>query len=101
MLRKLSGRRHEVFTGIAVVTSSLERRAVERTTVWVSQLSHAEIEWYVASGEPRDRAGAYAIQGLASRFILRIDGSYTNVVGLPVLTAITLLREIGLDLIPA
>ena len=57
---------------------------LEATTVWVDALSSDDIAWYVASGEPRDKAGAYAIQGLASRFIPRIEGSYTNVVGRPV-----------------
>jgi len=101
MLRKISGRRHDVFTGIAVVSQAMELSAVEQTSVWVSELTAADIAWYVASGEPRDRAGAYAIQGLASRFIPRINGSYTNVVGLPVAAVCRLLRETGLDLIPA
>jgi septum formation protein len=64
-----------------------------RTRVWFSPLSEDEISWYVASGEPMDKAGGYAIQGLASRFIDRIDGSYSNVVGLPIGTVYRLLRE--------
>ena len=96
MLRKLSGRTHEVLTGVALVTADGERSTVERTTVAVAALSDDEVSWYVASGEPRDRAGAYAIQGLASRFISRVDGSYPNVVGLPVAAVLQLLKEMGL-----
>lgn len=84
MLRLLSGRTHEVLTAVAVASASRMVVDVETTTVWVDALSRDDIAWYVASGEPRDKAGAYAIQGLASRFIPRIEGSYTNVVGLPV-----------------
>jgi len=83
MLGQLSGRSHEVMTGIAVAAAGRVRTHVERTTVWFRTLSAAEIEWYAASGEPMDKAGGYAIQGLAARFIPRIDGSYSNVVGLP------------------
>jgi septum formation protein len=70
---------------------------VEQTAVWLSKLSSDEISWYVASGEPMDKAGAYAIQGLASRFIPRIEGSYSNVVGLPVATLMRILRRAGLS----
>ncbi len=84
MLRRLAGRSHEVVTGIALRQGTHLVADVATTRVWMSPLSDADIAWYVASGEPRDKAGAYAIQGLASRFIPRIDGSYTNVVGLPV-----------------
>jgi len=68
----------------------------EQTTVWFSALTPADIAWYVASGEPFDKAGGYAIQGLASRFIPRIEGSYSNVVGLPVTTVLRLLARAGL-----
>lgn len=84
MLRRLRGRVHDVFTGVAVVSTAGVLSAVERTRVWFNPVTDEDISWYVASGEPVDRAGAYAIQGLASRFIPRIEGSYTNVVGLPV-----------------
>jgi septum formation protein len=97
MLRMLSGRAHLVLTGIAVVTAGAERSAVERTTVVMSDLSAEDIAWYVASGEPRDRAGAYAIQGLASRFIPHLEGSYSNVVGLPVAAVLRLMKEMGLS----
>jgi septum formation protein len=84
MLRRLSGRRHEVLTGVSVRSRSGQLQLVEATGVYMLALSEDEIAWYVASGEGRDKAGAYGIQGLASRFIPRIDGSYSNVVGLPV-----------------
>lgn len=84
MLRRLRGRGHDVYTGVAVVSADGVRSAVEHTRVWFAPMTDEDISWYVASGEPVDRAGAYAIQGLASRFIPRIEGSYTNVVGLPV-----------------
>jgi septum formation protein len=84
MLRRLSGRVHDVVTGVTICCGSQETSRVERTLVWFTRLSDAQIDWYVSSGEGRDKAGAYAIQGLASRLIPRIDGSYSNVVGLPV-----------------
>jgi septum formation protein len=96
MLAKLSGRAHRVFTGIAVSFNGVTRSMVERTEVWFSPLTPDDIQWYVRSGEPHDRAGAYAIQGLASRFIPRIDGSYSNVVGLPVAAVVKLLKEMGI-----
>jgi septum formation protein len=84
MLRRLSGRRHEVLTGVSVRSGSAERGLVETTSVYMRELRDEDIAWYLGSGEGRDKAGAYGIQGLASRFISRIDGSYANVVGLPV-----------------
>ena len=84
MLRLLSGKRHMVMTGISLRQGAYELGRVEQTAVHVRALSADDVAWYVASGEGRDKAGAYAIQGLASRFIPRIDGSYSNVVGLPV-----------------
>ena len=84
MLRKLSGRAHEVHTGVAVVSAGEAHSDVETTRVWFAPMTDEDISWYVGTGEPVDRAGAYAIQGLASRFIPRIEGSYSNVVGLPV-----------------
>jgi len=83
MLRRLSGQEHEVFTGVTLRHVDGEETFVERTVVWFAPLSDAEISWYVASGEPLGKAGAYGIQGRASRFITRIEGSYPNVVGLP------------------
>ncbi len=92
MLRRLRGRVHEVFTGVALVRAGRVDSAVERTRVWFDPMTDEDISWYVASGEPVDRAGAYAIQGLASRFIPRIEGSYANVVGLPVAVVSSILR---------
>lgn len=95
MLQRLAGRDHEVVTGVAVLARDARRTAVETTHVTFAPLSTDEIAWYVATGEPRDKAGAYGVQGLASRFVTRIDGSYSNVVGLPVSLTARLLREVG------
>jgi septum formation protein len=94
MLRQLSGRRHDVMTGISLRAGSRERRHVETTAVYFATLSDEDVAWYVRSGEGRDKAGAYAIQGLASRFIPRIEGSYANVVGLPIAAVCELIRSI-------
>jgi len=83
MLRRLSGRSHEVFTGVTLRHAGGEETFVERTVVWFAELSDEDIAWYVASGEPVGKAGGYGIQGRASRFVTRVDGSYPNVVGLP------------------
>lgn len=96
MLRRLSGRSHEVLTGLCVCYASRMRQAVERSTVTFATLRDDEILAYVATGEPRDKAGAYAIQGIASRFVVEVEGSYSNVMGLPVSTLYGLLRELGL-----
>ena len=93
MLRRLSGRAHDVMTGVSVRQGTVEVGRVETTRVQFAPLTDEDVKWYVASGEGRDKAGAYGIQGLASRFIPRIDGSYTNVVGLPVATVVDLLRR--------
>jgi septum formation protein len=84
MLRRLSGRRHEVMTAVSLRSDAGERGLVGVTSVYMVELRDEDIAWYVGTGEGRDKAGAYAIQGLASRFIPRIDGSYANVVGLPI-----------------
>jgi septum formation protein len=97
MMRRLSGRAHEVLTGVSLRTASTEVGLVERTVVEFAALSEADVSWYVASGEGRDKAGAYAVQGLASRFIRRISGSYANVVGLPVAAVHELLAVIASD----
>ncbi len=95
MLRALSGRTHEVLTGVALCRDGREAAEVVCTSVRFAHLSPAEVRWYVASGEPRDKAGAYAVQGLASRYVDSVEGSYSNVVGLPVATVYRLLREFG------
>jgi septum formation protein len=84
MLRMLSGRTHEVLTAVSIYRGHQMITEVERSNVELAPLSEFEIDWYIGTGEPRDKAGAYAIQGYASRFVTRINGSYSNVVGLPV-----------------
>ena len=93
MLRLLSGRPHEVHTGVSLISAAGIKSAVDTTRVWFSRMTDEDISWYVATGEPVDRAGAYAIQGYASRFIPRIEGSYSNVVGLPVALVSSILDE--------
>lgn len=95
MLRRLSGRTHQVLTGISLRQDAYEVGRVESTDVQFAPLTAEAIEWYVGTGEGRDKAGAYAIQGYASRFIPRIVGSYSNVVGLPVAAVRELLEEFG------
>ena len=83
MLRMLSGKRHTVFTGVAVMHRGALALDVQKTDVYFRTISEEEIDDYVASGEPMDKAGAYAAQGRGSLFVSRIDGDYFNVVGLP------------------
>jgi septum formation protein len=97
MLRLLAGRGHDVLTGVAVRRGGRVAVEVESTAVTFAPLSDIDIAWYVASGEPRDKAGAYAVQGLASRFVERVDGSYSNVVGLPVALACRMLAGFDAD----
>ena len=94
MLRRLSDKKHQVLTGLSLRQGAYEVGRVETTTVTFRALTDEDISWYVASGEGRDKAGGYAIQGLASRFIPRIAGSYSNVVGLPVACVDELLRSL-------
>jgi len=84
MLRRLSGRQHHVVTGFVLARAERRRAEAVSTRVWFRELSDEEIERYLVTGEPYDKAGSYAIQGIAGAFIDRIEGSYTNVVGLPV-----------------
>ncbi len=99
MLRLLSGREHEVLTGVAVLDPMGRLvAAIDRTVVRVAPLSAEEIAWYVATGEPRDKAGAYAIQGLGALFVEAVAGNYSNVVGLPIPTVYRLFEELGYDL---
>ena len=92
MLRLPSGRTHRVITGVALVTATSAEVAAEVTAVRFLTLSDEEIEAYIATGEPMDKAGAYAIQGRAARWIPRIEGCYFNVVGLPIALVSTLLE---------
>jgi septum formation protein len=93
MLRLLSGRRHQVITGVCVVSGGEVALASEATLVEMSEIGEEEIATYIATGEPMDKAGAYAIQGIASRWIPRIEGDYSNVVGLPVARVYRMLQE--------
>jgi septum formation protein len=93
MLRLLSGRAHVVHTGVAVASARGIQSGVDTTRVWFDTMTDEDISSYIATGEPLDRAGAYAIQGLASRFIPRIEGSYSNVVGLPVTLVSSILKK--------
>lgn len=86
MLRSLSGREHEVFTGVCLKDAATGREEVrvDRAGVWFRPLSDSEIDDYIATGEPMDKAGAYAIQGGAGKFVQRLDGSFENVMGFPI-----------------
>src|SRR5262245_38487657 len=99
MLRALSGRWHEMLTGVTLARADQTLSAIASTHVKFTQISDAEIDWYVSTGEPMDKAGAYAIQGYASLFVERIEGSYSNVVGLPLHLAYQLARQMGVDLL--
>lgn len=97
MLRLLSGRTHQVTTGVCLIGAGFEDVRTETTAVTFDRLTEEEIAMYVAHGEPVDRAGAYAIQGIASRWVCRLDGCYFNVVGLPVPLVYRMLREHGVS----
>jgi septum formation protein len=99
MLRLLSGRTHEVLTGVCVRHQGRRLVRVAPTRVRMAQLGESEIAWYVATGEPFDKAGGYAVQGLAARFVEGIDGSYSNVVGLPISSVYEMLKELGCDIL--
>ena len=97
MLSTLAGREHRVASGVAVVDAATGREATgsRLTRVWIRPLTQEEIEAYVATGEPMDKAGAYAIQGLGATLVPRIDGCYFNVVGLPLALLADLLAQFG------
>jgi len=101
MLQRLSGHRHDVYTGLVVLNSLTheQAQATEVTRVWMRRLSPEQIRTYVATGEPLDKAGAYAVQGLGSLLVERIDGCFYNVVGLPLMRLSLLLSHFGIDLI--
>ncbi len=94
MLRRLQGRAHEVFTGVALVAHGRAQVALETTRVWFAPMTEDEIAAYVDTGEPMDKAGAYGIQGWAARHVTRVEGSYSNVVGLPVAVVHELVRSL-------
>lgn len=104
MLRTIAGRAHTVLTGVALSAPAEDLRpcaravAVDSSRVQMAPLSDEEIAWYVATGEPMDKAGSYAVQGLGALFVAAIDGNYTNVVGLPLPLTYRLFAELGYDL---
>jgi septum formation protein len=97
ILRKLSGRKHRVLTALALIRlpDGASRTDLESTSVYFSSLAEPEIDAYVATGDPADKAGAYAIQGRAGRFVERIEGCYFNVVGLPLARLYRNLKQLG------
>ena len=95
MLRMISDRSHEVITSVCLLGNGVEDVRSGHTTVFVTAISEREITEYIASGEPMDKAGAYGIQGLASRWIPRVEGDYSNVVGLPIALVYRMLRQHG------
>ena len=99
MLYLLSGCWHEVLTGVALILGDQTRVELVSTRVRFSELTPDEIAWYAASGEPDDKAGGYAIQGYGSMFVEMIEGSYSNVVGLPMETVYRMAKEMGVNLL--
>lgn len=101
MLRQLAGREHEVYSGVALFepASDTTVAASDRSEVRIADLSGDEIAWYVSTGEPLDKAGSYAIQGLGALFVESIVGNYTTVVGLPLPLTRSLFRELGYDIL--
>ncbi len=95
MLGSLASRTHQVYTGVAVVTSTAQRMHLETTHVTFSAVEEVDLARYIASGDPLDKAGAYGIQGYAARWIPRIEGDYSNVVGLPLAATLRLLAELA------
>ena len=102
-LNRLSGKEHEVLTGVAVVAGRMAEGSSGRCTqevvasrVLMRHFTAATVEWYIATGEPLDKAGAYAVQGLGAALVERVEGSYTNVVGLPLTETLALLRRFGI-----
>jgi septum formation protein len=100
MLRRIAGREHTVLSGVAIYDTDAGRTAstVDSTRVLMAEMDDERIAWYVATGEPMDKAGAYAIQGLGALIVEAVYGSYTNVVGLPLPTVRRLFAELGYDL---
>ncbi len=101
MLKQLSGREHRVLSGYAIIDRQTGEQRAEAvsTKVWFRQLTEGEITGYIATGEPADKAGAYAIQGLGVCFVARIEGSYTNVVGLPLCKLTLAMKELSVPLL--
>jgi septum formation protein len=102
MLQSMSGRRHIVITGFTIIDTGSGKAVTQsvETNVWLKHLTPGEIEAYVMTGEPMDKAGAYAIQGLGAALVERIEGDYFNVMGLPVAAVAVALNEYGIELPP-
>jgi septum formation protein len=98
MLRRLAGRAHEVVTGVCVVTGGVARSGVERSLVRFAPMSEDELRWYAATGEPLDKAGGYHVDGKGALFIETVEGSPSNVAGLPVRLLLRLVREARVEL---
>jgi septum formation protein len=98
MLRRLAGRAHEGVTGVCVARGEIARSGVERSVVRLAPMTEEELRWYAATGEPLDKAGGYHIDGKGALFIENVDGSPSNVAGLPVRLVLRLVRESGLEL---
>ena len=98
MLRRLAGRAHEVVTGVCVVTGGVVCSGVERSVVRFAPMNEEELRWYAATGEPLDKAGGYHVDGKGALFIETVEGSPSNVAGLPVRLLLRLVREAGLEL---
>ena len=103
MLNRLCGREHQILTGVAVVAGRMAAHMVDRSAqvivasrVLMRHFTTATIEWYLATGEPMDKAGAYAVQGLGGALVEWVEGSYTNAVGLPLTETLALLRRFGI-----
>lgn len=98
MLRRLAGRAHEVVTGVCVVKDGVARSGVERSVVRLAPMTEGELRWYASTGEPLDKAGGYHVDGKGALFIETVEGSPSNVAGLPVRLVLRLVREAGLEL---
>lgn len=99
MLTALSGREHHVYTGVAVLQDGRALVQVEDTAVWFRNASEGELQRYIATGEPMDKAGAYGIQGRGGLLVSRIQGDYTNVVGLPIVRLASMLAQFGVTVL--
>jgi len=101
MLHTLQGSLHEVYTGVALVNDGHSTTCVERTSVRMAPMTNEEIEAYIATGEPMDKAGSYGIQGIGSQWIEGVRGCYYNVMGLPIHKMVSLYRQFTGDMVPA
>jgi septum formation protein len=97
ILRQLGGRTHEVLTGVCLIQGNIYKVNFSRTVIQFSSLTSQEIESYLSTGEPLDKAGAYGIQGFGARFIERVNGCYSNVVGLPLSLLYQMLKQVGYE----